>query len=98
MRFTNRALLFGKQNEVFTIQSGLTESVSLGKPFVFIVLERRLLVNLYRISMQERIFLRGKALHLYSGTHSISMQEPKVITIGDDIDSAVMHIVYLNSA
>ena len=56
--------------------------------------------------MQERIFLRGKALHLYSGTHflrgkalhlysgtrSISMQKPKVKTIGDVIDSAVMHI------
>ena len=61
------------------------ERSSLGKPIVFIVLEWRLLAC-------------RKALHLYAGTHSIGMQEPKVITKGDVIESTVMHIKYLNAA
>ena len=58
---------------------------SLGKFIVFIVLERRLLVwrkTLYLGSLKSNDLPR----------HFISIEETKVITIDDVIDSTVMHI------
>ena len=52
--WTESALLFWRHKRFYMSQPGLKERrTSLGKPIVSIEVERRSLVNLYRISMQE---------------------------------------------
>ena len=46
-----------------------------GNLIVSIVLERRLLVNLYRISMQEIHISMEEVKNYYAGRHLISMEE-----------------------